>query len=99
MFPSFLQLRKGKKASIDPTAEDDNASPLVLAVASSPRVSRKRLGSNTVVTVPNNNDINKDDNLLGTHFLETISLRFSIIFQSDFLLFVYASTPPIYEHE
>jgi hypothetical protein len=64
---SIQQFRKGKKASIDPSVEDDNASPLVLAVASSPRVSRKRLGSNTVVTVPSSNDASRqDDSLLGS---------------------------------
>lgn len=63
-FPMRDKIRKGKKASLEPSGEDDNASPLVMAVASSPRVSRKRLGSNTVVNVPNNNDMNKDDNLL-----------------------------------
>lgn len=47
-----------------------------MAVASSPRVSRKRLGSNTVVNVPNNNDMNKDDNLLGKE-LNELTLNFS----------------------
>lgn len=50
------QMRKGKKGSIDPSGDEDLASPLVLAVASSPRVSRKRLGSNSIVLSNNNNN-------------------------------------------
>ena len=52
------------------TTEDDQASPLVMAVASSPRVSRKRLGSNSMNnsnnnTAMENNGMAKDDNLPG----------------------------------
>lgn len=66
-------MRKGKKGSIDPSTvgeDGDQASPLVLAVASSPRVTRKRLGSNTVVT--SNADGAKEDSLLGKYFYKAI---------------------------
>jgi len=62
-------MRKGKKIPTDPTVEEDQASALVMAVASSPRVSRKRIGSTS--GAPNNMiqpsvyDKSMDDSLPG----------------------------------
>jgi hypothetical protein len=50
---------------------DDQASPLVMAVASSPRVSRKRLGSNSTSnnnTSMENNGTGAKDDLPGVFF-------------------------------
>ena len=67
-FPMRDKFRKGgpakKSNAADVVQEDDQASPLVMAVASSPRVSRKRLGSNSAVAVPGIVSDKTDETLL-----------------------------------
>ena len=64
LFDVMKQLRKGPKKGLldisNSSSLEDEASPLVMAVASSPRITRKRLGSNS-----NAVEQFKDDNLPG----------------------------------
>lgn len=61
---------------------DDQASPLVMAVASSPRVSRKRLGSNST---SNNNNTSMENNGTGAkEDLPGVFLSFSVYFHPIF---------------
>ena len=70
------QLRKGPKKGLldisNGNSLEDEASPLVLAVASSPRISRKRLGSTS-----NTAEQFKDDNLPGSlHSILVLIMRY-----------------------
>ena len=75
-------MQKGKKGSIDPSTgaeEADQTSPLVLAVASSPRVTRKRLGSNNFIAA--NADVSKEDCTLGKYLTAILKKSRSIEFE------------------